>query len=69
MLFPEVLQRDDELLVGPVEQPVLLVLDGGDELAELLQGVGNHHLVVGLVVPDAFELEVDQGLGQPPLAI
>ena len=48
---------------------VLLVLDGGDELAELLEGSSDDELVVRLAGPDAFELEVDQPLREAPLRL
>ena len=49
--------------------PVLLVLDGGDELSELLERAGDDELVVRLSVADALELELDQSLREPTLGL
>ena len=49
--------------------PVLLVLDGGDELSELLERAGDDELVVRLSVADALELELDQPLREPTLGL
>ena len=54
---------------NPTHHPVLLVLDGGDELAELLERAGDDDLVVGLARPDALELEVHQPRGEAPLRL
>ena len=52
-----------------IHHSVLLVLDGGDELAELLERAGDDELVVRLTGADAFELEVDQTLREAPLRL
>ena len=39
---------DPNLFVRPIEQLVLLVLDGPDQLAELFQRSGDPNLVIGL---------------------
>ncbi len=69
LLPPEGLQRLDELLLGALQHPILLILDGRDQLAELLQAGRDDDLVVGLAIPDALELEVDESLAELPLAV
>ena len=48
---------------------VLLVLDGGDELAELLERSGDDELVVRLPRAYAIELEVHQALREAALRL
>ena len=69
LLLPEGLQWHDEVVVGALQHPVPLVLDGVDEAAELLEAAGDHELIVRLVGPDAVEPEVDQVAGQAPLGL
>ena len=46
------MSQDSDLFVGSVEQLVLLVLDGADQLSELLQGSGDPDLVIRLKVKE-----------------
>ena len=49
------MSQDSDLFVGSVEQLVLLVFDGPDQLSELLQGSGDPDLVIRLKKEQEFQ--------------
>ena len=65
---PEVDERLNELIVGLLEHSVAFVFDVGDEVAHLLQGLGDALLVFRLRRSDAVELELFQLVGKRSLS-
>ena len=60
LLLPEGEQGADELLLGLDQDPLHLLLHGGEELGELLEGASDEDLIVSQGGPEAVKLAAEE---------